>query len=268
MHELRKVPIELLERGCYQPRQKFDPIKLRYLAETIEKDGVLLPLIIRPHKTKLERFEIIAGERRWQAAQMVGLFDIPCLIRNCSDEEANRIAIIENTSRENLNPIEEAISIKKTVEEFNYSHEEMAGILGKDRVSITNLLRLLKLDRRVRELIELKELTETHGRLLAALPEGEQYPFASECIKNQWSSRALEKAIKSHVKISEKNATPGAGSSDGHIRKIERDISDCFGHPIKIAMAGKSSGTLNIHFSNLDDFENIAEKLGYKNDHH
>ena len=153
----KSIPIELLKRGEYQPRKTFETSALESLAGTIKKDGIIEPLVVRPFRDN-DSFEIIAGERRWRAAQLAGLQEVPCLVRQYTDEEAARISLVENTQRENLNSIEEAAAIKILIKEFEYTHEIAGAILGKSRTVVTNLLRLLELDERVQESYKRKKI--------------------------------------------------------------------------------------------------------------
>lgn len=161
---IKEIPIYQLARGRYQPHQQFDKIALQELAETIKQVGILEPLVVRLKTT--DRYEIIAGERRWRAAQLAGLDVVPCLVGTYTDEQAIQMALIENLSRQDLNPIEEAEATARLIAEFDYTHDMAANALGKSRTEITNLLRLLKLDALVRTLILSNDLTEAHGKLL------------------------------------------------------------------------------------------------------
>ena len=168
---LKHIRIDHLQRGKFQPRHTFTSASLEALASTIKRDGVLEPLIVRQTENSDKLiYEIIAGERRWRAAQLVGLAEVPCLIRSYSDEETARISLTENMQRENLNPLEEAKGLKKLKTTFNYTDEEIGAILGKSRSVVTNLMRLLELDNKVQELLRAGELAEVHGRLLAGIP--------------------------------------------------------------------------------------------------
>ena len=160
--ELKSIPVELLKRGQYQPRKHFDEEALQELADSIKEQGIIEPIVVRPLPNKT--YEIIAGERRWRAAQLAGLDTVPCLIRECSDRAAAALTVIENVQRKDLNPIEEAESYQRLIQEFGYSHDEVAKALGKSRTGITNNLRLLKLDSNIKEIIRLGTLSEGHGK--------------------------------------------------------------------------------------------------------
>ncbi len=252
--ELKLLPIDLLVRGEYQPRQIFDPIALNELADSIKANGIIQPIVVRP--LDAQRFEIIAGERRWRAAQLAGLEYVPCLINDYSNEQAAAVTTIENVNRVNLNPIEEAKAYAKLVDEFGYMHEEVAAVVGKSRVAITNALRLLKLSTAVQVFIIDNKLTEGHGKILAGLLEAEQLTFANKCIEKGWSVRQLEQAIKNP----QSSAT--SSDSDPNLKALTRALSDHVGCRVSIgSIQGK--GELKIHFDNLDVLEGLFQKMGF-----
>ena len=192
---LQQIGIDLLVRGKYQPRQHFDPIKLQELADSIKSTGGLLqPIVVRP--IGANKYEIVAGERRWRAAQLAGLTDISCLVYPYSDEQTLQASIIENISRADLNPIEEAQAYQRLIDEFLYLHEEVAASVGKSRTAITNSLRLLKLDARVQKLLIMGDLSEGHGKILAGLPPHQQYELAERCVQKGWNVRKIEAEVK------------------------------------------------------------------------
>ncbi len=259
-HALKEIPIGQLRAGQYQPRQTFSQDGLNSLAETIKNVGVLEPLLVRPLSES--EYEIIAGERRWRAAKIAGLKTVPCLVGYYNDETTSQIALIENISRENLNPIDEAAGISRVIEEFDYTHEEIGAILGKPRSHITNLLRLLKLDRRVQEFLREGNLTEAHGKILAGLPIEKQYYFAHQSIEKQWSMRTLTDAIKHlSLKSKERDNQNNPKDKDVDILRLEQETSDYFGHEIKFNLKKDKSGKVNIHFCNLDELEAILDKF-------
>ena len=257
----KEIPVEQLTRGTYQPRQQFDTQALQELAETIKNVGILEPLIVRS-KTATT-YEIIAGERRWRAAQLAGLDIIPCFVSSYTDEQAIQIALIENLSRQDLNPIEEAQAIARLIEEFEYTHEMAASVLGKPRTEITNLLRLLKLDGRVRTLIVSGDLSESHGKLLAGLPISKQYDYGHRAAVKGWSIRALEKAIKQEEAKTSLTALP-LKQSDKNLERLERQLSDHLGASVRFTMEKNNSGQVNIRFNSLDELDGILERVGYK----
>ncbi len=193
---LQEIAIDRLHSGTYQPRQEFSQETIEQLATTIAQLGVLEPLIVRSSVGKEGFYEIVAGERRWRAAKLAGLDVVPCLLANYSNEQAAQIALIENTCREALDPISEALALQRLVSEFGYTHEEIAALLGKSRAEVTNLLRLLRLDARIQHWMKQGGLSEGHGKVLAGLALEKQYWFAYEAIKKDWSISALDGAIK------------------------------------------------------------------------
>lgn len=193
---LKEIPIDMLHSGTYQPRNDFSEKALNSLSKTIAQVGILEPLIVRASQKYTEKFEIVAGERRWRAAQHAGLTVVPCLISNYTNEQAAQIALIENTCREALNPIEEARAMQRLTDEFRYTHDEVSRLLGVSRSHVTNLLRLLRMDGRVQHWLRQGDLSEGHGKLLAGIPYEKQYYYAYHAIKKEWSVRTLDEAIK------------------------------------------------------------------------
>jgi ParB family transcriptional regulator, chromosome partitioning protein len=254
----REIPVTQLRGGQYQPRQTFCEEGLKSLAETIKRVGVLEPLLVRP--LAASAYEIVAGERRWRAARIACLKTVPCLVGYYSDEQASQVALIENMSREDLNPIDEAAGINRIVLEFDYTHEEVGAILGKTRSHITNLLRLLKLDHRVQEWLMAGEISEAHGKILAGLPIEKQYFFASKCIEKHWSMRVLSKEIKSATEKN-KESPKHKDKKDVDILRLEQEVSDKFGHQVKFCFDKNKSGVINIHFCNFDELEGVLAKL-------
>src|SRR5579883_2735188 len=191
---LQQISIELLVRGKYQPRQHFDPEKLKELADSIKSTGGLLqPIVVRPFH---DQYEIVAGERRWRAAQMAGLGEVSCLICHYTDEQALQASIVENISRADLNPIEEAQAYQRLIDEFHYLHEEVAASVGKSRTAITNSLRLLKLDARVQQYLVTGMISEGHGKILAGLEPQHQIELAERCVQKGWNVRKMEAEAK------------------------------------------------------------------------
>jgi ParB family transcriptional regulator, chromosome partitioning protein len=258
--ELKQLPIERLVRGQYQPRQHFDPEQLRELADSIKTTGGLLqPIVVR--LLVGDKYEIIAGERRWRAAQLAGFPEVSCLIGSYSDEQALQAAIIENISRADLNPIEEAQSFQRLIDEFHYSHEEIAATIGKSRVSITNSLRLLKLDFRVREFLINGQLSEGHGKILAGVEPNQQYALAERCVSQHWSVRKLESEIK---KI--QPAAKDSPYSDPNIRHLETALSEHLGNRVQIECEERGGGYMRIRFNNIDELEGHFSRIGFQQD--
>lgn len=259
--ELRQLPIEHLVRGRYQPRQHFDPAQLNELAASIKTtNGLLQPVVVRPLENGT--YEIIAGERRWRAVQLAGFSEIACLIGHYSDEQALQASIIENVNRADLNPIEEAQAYQRLIEEFAYSHEEIAAATGQARVSVTNSLRLLKLDLRVKNLLIAGQLSEGHGKTLAGVPLEQQYALAERCVKQHWSVRKLESEVKKLQPVSGQT-TP---YSDPNIRVLENALSEHIGNRVLIECEERGGGYMRIRFNNVDELEGHFSRLGFRSD--
>ncbi len=255
---LQQLSVEQLVRGKYQPRRHFDSTQLQELADSIQTTGGLLqPIIVRPLKEG--NYEIIAGERRWRAAQLAGLQDVSCLVSNYTDEQALQAAIIENINRSDLNPIEEAEAYQRLIDEFHYLHEEVAAAVGKSRTTITNALRLLKLDPRVKELLCSGQLSEGHGKILAGLSPPHQLILAEGCIQKNWSVRKVELEAKKLQQPSEDSPY-----SDPNIKHLEIALSDHIGNAVKIDCEERGGGYVSIRFNNIDELEGHFARLGFK----
>ena len=257
--QLLHLSIDLLIRGKYQPRKHFDSAQLQELADSIKTTGGLLqPIVARP--TKDGKYEIIAGERRWRAAQLAGLSDISCLVSYYTDEQALQASIIENINRADLNPIEEAQGYQRLIDEFHYLHEEVAAAVGKSRTVITNALRLLKLDPRVQQLLITGTLSEGHGKILAGIPESQQFALAKQAAEKNWSVRKIELEIK---KLQQPESNVGR-YSDPNIKHLETALTDHIGNQVHIDCEERGGGYVKIRFSNVDELEGHFQRLGFK----
>ncbi|MEO0255220.1 MAG: ParB/RepB/Spo0J family partition protein [candidate division WOR-3 bacterium] len=242
--EIIKIPIINIKESKFQMRKKITPEALKDLAESIKEKGIIEPVIVRPIK---EGYEIIAGHRRFLAAKEIGLMEIPCIVKEVSDTEAAEISIIENIQRENLNPIEEAIAIKRLIDEFNLTHEEVAKKIGKSRVYVTNLLRLLKLPSEIKEKIEKGELSEGHARVLLSLKdEEEMIKLAEEIIRKKIPVREIEKKLSKKITID--------------FSKEEELLRKKWGVEVKIHYKGKK-GKIEFIFKDEKEFEFLIEEL-------
>jgi ParB family chromosome partitioning protein len=256
---LLQLSVDQLTRGTYQPRRAFDPVQLQELADSIKTTGGLLqPIVVRPVKNG--QYEIIAGERRWRAAQLANITEVSCLVSHYTDEQALQAAIIENINRADLNPIEEAQAYQRLVDEFHYLHEEIAAAVGKSRTKITNALRLLKLDPKVQTLLISGQLSEGHGKILAGLATKDQMDLAEQCLQKQWNVRKLE----SEVKKLQTPATQDGSYSDPNLKHLETALSDYVGNPVQIACEDRGGGQINIRFNNIDELEGLFTRLGFK----
>lgn len=262
---LQQIAIDLLVRGKYQPRQHFDPDKLRELADSIKStNGLLQPIIVRPLNTgqyETGKYEIVAGERRWRAAQLAGLADISCLVCQYTNEQALQASIIENISRTDLNPIEEAKAYQQLIDEFHYLHEEIAASVGKSRTAITNSLRLLKLDPRVQTLLIDEKISEGHGKILASLMPNLQFELAEKCVQKNWNVRKIEIEAK---KLQQTDHPSDSLYSDANLKHLEIALSEHIGNPVQIEYENRGGGYVHIRFNNIDELEGHFERIGFK----
>ncbi|OGT42080.1 MAG: hypothetical protein A3F42_07420 [Gammaproteobacteria bacterium RIFCSPHIGHO2_12_FULL_37_34] len=257
---LQYISIDLLIRGKHQPRKSFDPIKLKELADSIKStDGLLQPIVARPNQNG--QYEIIAGERRWRAAQLAGLTEVSCLVYPYSDEQALQAAIIENINRADLNPIEEAEAYQRLIDEFQYLHEEIAASIGKSRTVITNSLRLLKLDPRIQQMLIDSKLSEGHGKILASLAIHQQIELAERAAEKAWTVRKLEMEAKKLQQSDQPNQEP---YSDANLKKLEIALSEHIGNRVNIEYEERGGGYLQIRFNNIDELEGHFNKIGFK----
>ncbi len=254
--QLRQLPIELLQRGEYQPRHYFSKESLHELAQSIQANGLLQPIIVRPIDS--QRFEIIAGERRWRACQLAGLSTVQCLVNDYSDHQAAEAAAAENLNRMDLNPIEEAQAYERLIREFGYRHDEVAAVLGKSRTKITNSLRLLALSQKVQNMIKEGHISEGHGKILVSLPQEIQFQVANQCQHQQWSVRSLEKAVKRL----QNNSPKENKLSDPDTLQLEKKLSEHLGSPVKLQHYN-GKGLLSIQFYSLDSLDGILDKMQF-----
>ncbi|MDD4615587.1 MAG: ParB/RepB/Spo0J family partition protein [Alphaproteobacteria bacterium] len=255
---LQRLPISYLQSGKYQPRTHFDDEALSELASSIQERGILEPLLVRPMPGEKNKYEIVAGERRWRAAQMAGVHDVPVLVRELSDREAMEFGIIENVQREDLNAIEEAEAYKRLLEEFGHTQERLAKIVGKSRPHITNMLRLLTLPSEVREMVSDGRLTHGHARALVVTKN--PAALAKEIIKkglNVRQAETLAKRDQDNPEIHKKRANPDEGAD---VLALEKELERVIGLKVKITTKGKS-GTLTLFYTDLDQLDDIIKKL-------
>lgn len=261
---LQHISIDLLVRGKYQPRHHFDPDKLQELAESIKTTGGLLqPIIVRPIMGG--KYEIVAGERRWRAAQIATIMEVPCLVYEYTDEQTLQASIIENISRDDLNPIEEAKAYQRMIDEFQYLHEEIAASVGKSRTVITNLLRLLKLEPSIQALLNDRKLSEGHGKILAGLLPHEQLELSKKCVDKNWNVRKLEIEAK---KIQESPQKNDGRYSDANLKKLEMSLSEHLGNRVSIDCEERGGGYMRIRFNNVDELEGLFDQLEFEKSGH
>ena len=262
----RELPIDLLQRGRYQPRVDMRQESLQELADSIRSQGLVQPIIVRPLDAPEggaeTRYEIIAGERRWRAAQLAGLDAIPALVRNLSDREAIAVGLIENMQREDLNPLEEAGALRRLVNEFEMTHAEAAGAVGRSRATVTNLMRLLELPGEVKEMLEGRLLNMGHARALLALADPTALvDLARRTVKRGWSVRETERAVNRLARPAVK--PPPAPAADPDVQRLETELSDRLGATVRIDHR-KKGGRVIIRYHGVDELEGIIEQLGHR----
>ncbi len=257
--ELRRLPVEYLEASQYQPRKDFDQEHLQELADSIRSQGIIQPILAR--KLSNNRFEIIAGERRWRAAQLAGLAEVPVVIRDIADEAAVAMALIENIQREDLNSIEEANALQRLIDEFGMTHAKVSEAVGKSRSTVSNLLRLLQLTDDVRTMVERGDLEMGHARAMLSLSEEQQIRTAQAVIAKGLSVRETENYIR-RLQQPVSHVTPK--SVDPDTMRLQNTLSDKLGAIVKIAHQSSGKGKLTIDYHSLDELDGILQHLGVK----
>jgi ParB family chromosome partitioning protein len=263
---LMMLKVSQLRPGKYQPRSYMDETALRTLADSILAQGIMQPILVRllrAGQSDDESYEIIAGERRWRASQMAGLEEVPVLVREIADESALAMALIENIQRENLNPLEEAQGIKRLVEEFSMTHEKAADAVGRSRVAVTNLLRLLTLSEPVQEMLLTGKLDMGHARALIGLGGAQQVMLAEQIILNNSSVRDAENLVKTHHEKSSKPAKKAGVKTRANkdVLRLEQELSDKMGATVTIGANANGSGTLKINYASLEQLDGIVAKI-------
>lgn len=258
--ELRVLPVDLLQRSPFQPRTEFNKESLQELADSIKAQGIVQPVVVRP-TTKQDRYEIIAGERRWRAAQLAGLHEVPALVRSIDDRAAMCLGLIENIQREDLNPLDQARGLSRLLEEFEMTHDAIAEAVGRSRSTVTNLLRLLELDPQVRKLVETRELDMGHARALLALPKAQQLAAAKQVVAGGLSARATEALVRRLLAGKAGRKAPRA-DQDPDIRRLETGLSEKLGAAVSIRHRKKrGSGTLEIRYASLAELDGILSRI-------
>lgn len=253
--KLAHLPVELIQRGKYQPRRDMHPEALEELAESIKVQGVMQPIVVR--LIGEGRYEIIAGERRWRATQLAGLDKIPAVIRDVPDEAAIAMALIENIQRENLNPIEEAVALKRLQDEFELTHAEVAQAVGKSRTTITNLLRLIALSDEVKTLLEHGDLEMGHARALLTLDAETQRAIARQIVAKGLSVRQTEALVRLHQEGRDTEKVKSEVTVSADIRRLQDQLSDTLGAGVEIQHGAKGKGKLVISYNSLDELDGI-----------
>ena len=254
---LKELPIDLIQRGKYQPRRDIDPESLQELADSIKVQGVMQPIVVRPISDT--KFEIIAGERRWRATQLAGLDMIPAMVRDVPDSAAIAMSLIENIQREDLNPIEEAAALLRLQQEFELTQQEVANAIGKSRSTVANLLRLMTLQEDVRRMVEHGDLEMGHARALLGLAGAQQSQAARSVVGKGLSARQTEALVRSLLEREEKPAPQQ--TLDPNVRRLQDDLSQRLGTRVEIKHGSSGGGKLVLAYSSLDQLDGILSHI-------
>jgi len=263
---LASLPVDLLQRGKYQPRADMRPESLGELADSIKARGLVQPILVRPlprpNPTESQRYEIIAGERRWRAAQMAGLAEIPAVIRDVADEDAVAMALIENIQREDLNPLEEARALLRLIEEFGLTHQAAAEAVGRSRAAVSNLVRLMELTDEVKEMLEHRQIEMGHARALLGLAtRRQQIEVATLVAKKSLSVRDTEALVRRIINPKAAEAASPAATPDPDIRRLETEIAEKLGAKVAFQHAASGKGKLIVSYNSLDELEGILAHI-------
>jgi len=266
VRQSKQVPIEFIHPGKYQPRRNFDDEALQGLVESIRDKGILQPLLVRRDADTTNSYELIAGERRWRAAQVAGLHEVPVVIRDLSDQEALEIALIENIQRQDLTPLEEAEGYRRLMEEFEHTQEDLARAVGKSRSHVANMMRLLALPDPVKGMVQEGALTAGHARALLTAPD--PVAVAKEVVKRGLNVRQTEDLMRGDAPKAKKSGNGGSAPSsadptlkDVDLVNLEEEISARIGLKVAITPQGKR-GTITIHYQTLDQLDDVLRRLG------
>ncbi len=254
--ELQYLPVEWLQRGVYQPRRDLDPEALEELAASVRQHGIMQPIVVR--SVAVNRYEIIAGERRWRAAQLAELENVPALVKEVDDEAAIAMALIENIQREDLNAMEEAVALQRLQSEFELTQQQVADAVGKSRSAIANLLRLLQLDEPVRLMLERGDLEMGHARSLLALSTEQQQQAAREVVAKGLSVRQTEDLVR---RSQQPKADPAKAKQDVDVLRLQEELSQTIGAKVAISQNAKGKGKLTINYASLDELDGILQRL-------
>mgnify|MGYP003976109529 FL=1 len=257
--DLKNIPIDLIQRGKYQPRTDMHEEALEELAASIRAQGVMQPIVVRPISS--DKYEIIAGERRWRASQIAGLDSIPAIIKLVGDEAAIAMSLIENIQRENLNPIEEAMALKRLQDEFELTQQEVADAVGKSRATVTNLMRLIGLSIDVRRMLEHGDLEMGHARALLSLPDIQQSEAARSVVGKGLSVRQTESLVRRFIAQGGSNNRAGPKMVDSDIKNLEENLADKLGAKVMIQHTVKGKGQLVLKYNSLDELEGILSHI-------
>ena len=257
--ELRTLATASIQPGRYQPRQRFDAEPLEELAASIRAQGLIQPVVVRA--IARDRYELIAGERRWRAAQLAGLDEIPALVKTVADQAVVAMALIENIQREDLSPLEEAQALARLIEEFGLTHQQVADAVGRSRAGVSNLLRLLELPVAVKRLLDERRLEMGHARALASLPAARATALAEQAADQGWTVRELEVAVRRATGGAPAKPARPAPKADANIEALERELAAKLATRVKLAHGRNGRGKLVIHYHSADELEGILERI-------
>lgn len=256
---LKHLPVEWLQRGRFQPRRDMSSDALEELATSIRAQGVMQPVVVRPIGP--QTYELIAGERRWRASQLVGLETIPAVIRDVADEDAIAMALIENIQRENLNPIEEAMALQRLQQEFELTQAEVADAVGKSRVTVTNLMRLMSLEDDVKKMLEHGDLEMGHARALLGLSDSAQVDAARQVVAKGMTVRQAESLVRNLSQKSKVTLPKNDSRNDANIKRLEDMLAKRLGANVQIKHGAGGKGSLTIKYTSLDELDGILEHV-------
>jgi ParB family chromosome partitioning protein len=254
---LQNLPLDVIRPGRYQPRSVFDEEKLGELADSIRAQGIVQPIVVRP--LGAGQYELIAGERRWRAAQIAEINDIPAVIRDVPDEASVAMALIENIQREDLNPLEEATALRRLIDDFEMTHQEAADAVGRSRAAVSNLLRLLELMQEVKDMIDMRLIEMGHARALLSLDDDLQVQAAREVVHKRLSVRETENLVR---RLQQSKKKKGNRRADPDILRLQTRLGETLGTRVKIQHLASGKGKLVISYNNPDEFEGILDRLG------
>lgn len=261
---IQQLPVDRLKRGRYQPRASFPPEAISELAKSIKSQGIMQPIVARPAPAAGKKYEIIAGERRWRAAQQAGLQKVPVIVREVEDEDVLVLSLIENIQREDLNPLEEAKALHRLTEEFGLTHQQVSKAVGKSRSAVTNLLRLTQLAAPVAKLLANGDLEMGHARALLALEAAVQPGTARQVVKEGLNVRQTEELVRRLAKSPQKKkAAANTKRADADTRRLESNLAQQLGQPVQVRHTSKGKGRLVISYSSLDELDGLLGRLGY-----
>ncbi len=258
--ELKHLPVDLIQRGKYQPRSEMHADKLQELADSIKAQGVVQPIVVRKLAAS-GRYEIIAGERRWRASQLAGLQEVPAIVKVVADDAALAMALIENIQRENLNALEEATALQRLAEEFSLTHQEVATAVGRSRAAVSNLIRLLELNDEVKKMMARHELEMGHARALLALQGAKQSEAARKVVAKKMTVRDAERLVKSMLEKKGGDSKSERPTIDPDLRNFQNELSEKLGATVLIQHGPKGKGKLVVSYNSLDELEGILAHI-------